>query len=93
MPDIDRNQSDNWLVTNEMNAGRILAHGGGTHTSKFNVDNGGLTTSIKYRVSALNTAPTSTSDTGIVGEIRFATDGIYLCISTNTWVKATVSSF
>jgi len=47
----------------------------------------------QFKLSALNTAPASASDTGTTGDIRFTSDSLYLCISTNTWVKATLATF
>lgn len=41
----------------------------------------------------LDTAPTSMSEEGFTGERRFCSDGIYICISTNTWRKVEYSTF
>jgi len=43
--------------------------------------------------SSLNTAPSSATDTGVLGEIRWAEDYVYLCISTNTWVRAALATW
>ena len=43
-----------------------------------------------FSLTSLNTPPSSPTDTGTAGEIRFTSDGIYLCIATDTWVKAEV---
>ncbi len=48
--------------------------------------NGSISTT-KYHVSALNTAPSSASDTGVLGEIRITATYIYVCTATNTWVR------
>lgn len=53
----------------------------------------GSVTSSQYKLSALNTAPTSSSDTGVAGEIRFTAAGVFFCSATNTWVKATFATF
>lgn len=53
----------------------------------------GTTTAAQYKLSALNTAPSSASDTGVTGEIRITTDYIYVCIATNTWVRAALNSW
>src|SRR5690606_27780997 len=42
----------------------------------------------QYRLSALNTAPASASATGTTGEIRITATHIYVCVATNTWVRA-----
>ncbi len=47
----------------------------------------------KVDLKGLQTAPATVNEPGNVGEIRFATDGIYFCVASNTWKKATLSSF
>jgi hypothetical protein len=47
----------------------------------------------QLNLDALNTAPASAAATGTVGEIRFTSDAIYVCIATDTWVKATLSTW
>lgn len=47
----------------------------------------------KYRLSALNTAPSSATDTGTLGEIRWASGFVYLCVSTNSWQRSALSSW
>ena len=46
-----------------------------------------------YKVDALNTAPSSASDTGTVGEIRYTADYIYVCVASNTWKRAAISTW
>lgn len=53
----------------------------------------GNATAVKYFVSTLNTAPSSATDTGTTGEIRFTTGYIYLCISTNVWVRTQLTTW
>ncbi|KYG76389.1 hypothetical protein AWW68_19565 [Roseivirga spongicola] len=48
---------------------------------------------IKIGNGGLNTAPSSSSDTGEVGAIRFANDYIYVCTSVNTWKRAAISTW
>lgn len=69
------------------------ANGAGTHTSRFSVDNLGNTIAAKYQVSALNTAPSSASDTGTAGEIRYTSDYIYVCVATNTWKRSPLTTW
>jgi hypothetical protein len=45
------------------------------------------------RLSDLNTAPTSSSDTGTKGEIRFTADFVYVCIALDTWVRSQLVSW
>lgn len=49
--------------------------------------------STLYRVSALNTAPSSATDTGTLGEIRITATHIYVCTATNTWVRAALTTW
>ena len=50
-------------------------------------------TATKYQLSALNTAPSSSSDTGTTGEIRWVNGFVYLCVATNTWQRAALTTF
>ena len=50
-------------------------------------------TALQYKLSALNTAPSSASDTGTLGEIRVVADAIYVCTATNTWVKCALATW
>lgn len=45
----------------------------------------------QYRLSDLNTAPASAVDTGTKGEIRITADAFYVCIATDSWVKAALA--
>ncbi len=47
----------------------------------------------QYKLSDLNTAPSSSTDTGVKGEIRVTADAIYICIDTDTWVKTNLTTF
>jgi hypothetical protein len=44
-------------------------------------------------LATLNAEPVSSSDTGTLGEIRWVADAVYLCIATDTWVKADLATF
>ena len=35
----------------------------------------------------LTIPPSSSTDTGVLGEVRFTSTGIYICVATNTWIK------
>lgn len=50
-------------------------------------------TSPKFFVTSLNTPPYDSEDGGTVGEIRICSDYIYVCIATNTWVRAALSTW
>lgn len=42
----------------------------------------------QYRLAALNTAPSSATDTGTTGEFKVDGDYIHFCVATNTWKRA-----
>ncbi|MEP5340999.1 MAG: hypothetical protein ABJL44_12615 [Algibacter sp.] len=60
-----------------------------THALEVN----GTTETTQYKLSALNTAPASATDTGIIGEIRVTTTHIYVCIAANTWVRSALATW
>lgn len=53
----------------------------------------GIVTSPAYKLSALQTAPLSATDTGTTGEIRVVADYIYVCIATDTWVRTALTTW
>jgi len=59
----------------------------------FKFDGVGALTSTQYKLSALNTAPTSSSDTGTTGEIRITSTYIYVCVAANSWVRSALSTW
>lgn len=50
-------------------------------------------TSTQYKLAALNTAPVSAVDTGVLGEIRVTADYIYVCTATNTWKRVELTTW
>lgn len=54
---------------------------------------GGPTKSTQYKLSTLNTAPASATAAGTLGEIRVTAAFIYVCIATNTWVRAALTTW
>ena len=46
-----------------------------------------------FLATGLNTAPSSSSDTGTTGEIRVTAAFIYVCTATNTWVRSPLTTF
>ncbi len=86
---IDRGDSNKFKISRSGNLGV---------NDEMSVDSSGVTantavTSATFNVSALETAPASATATGVAGDIRFATDAIYVCTATNTWKKAALSTF
>lgn len=93
------------FATNNSEKMRLWANGNLTLTTGTHTDSGErlqvtgtakitstLTTS-QYRLSALNTAPTSASDTGTLGEIRIDASYIYICTATNTWKRVAIATW
>ena len=44
-------------------------------------------------VSSLNDAPSSATDTGALGEIRWTDGYVYLCTATDTWLRAALTTW
>ena len=57
---------------------------GGT-TEVASISGTGLLTANQFKLSALNTAPTSSTDTGTPGEIKYSENFISVCTAPNTW--------
>lgn len=47
----------------------------------------------QYKISALNTAPATSTSTGTLGEIRITATHIYVCTTTNTWVRTALTTW
>jgi hypothetical protein len=63
------------------------------YSTGLTIDGSGNVTAPSYRLSALNSAPASATATGTLGEIRFANGFVYLCVATNTWQRAALSTW
>lgn len=61
-------------------------------TAQMTLSSTGLS-AIQYRLSALNSAPSSAADTGTLGEIRITAGFIYICTATNTWVRTALTTW
>lgn len=64
------------------------------------IDNGidrgqfnGSVISTQYKLSSLNTAPSSATDTGTLGEIRITSDFIFVGTGINTWKRVAISTW
>jgi hypothetical protein len=53
----------------------------------------GICTATQFRLSALNTAPANSGDTGTTGEIRIVNGYIYVCVAANTWQRAAIATW
>ncbi|MFT3680707.1 MAG: hypothetical protein QM791_23775 [Ferruginibacter sp.] len=65
----------------------------GTISPSTRLQVNGTTQATQFMVSALNSAPSSATDTGTTGEIRITATYIYICTATNTWVRAALSTW
>lgn len=43
--------------------------------------------------ATLVTAPATSSSTGVAGQIAYDSTHIYVCVATNTWVRASIATF
>lgn len=50
-------------------------------------------TATQFRISALNTAPASATATGVLGEIRYDANYMYVCTATNTWKRSALTTW
>jgi hypothetical protein len=73
------------------NDGNVLI--GKTTNSGYKLDVNGTAQATQFKLSALNTAPATSTSTGTTGEIRIVNGFIYVCVATNTWQRATLSTF
>ena len=90
--DRQANQAGGWLYFRIKNSSNVLQ-------DRLIIDRDGIATfgsnviSTQYRLSALNTAPATSSSTGTLGEIRIDADHIYICTATNTWKRVAIATF
>jgi hypothetical protein len=92
----------------EFQTGKFIIKSGNYQTAEFDqqkaqlfhnndwrlrTDADGITVAGQVNVNALNTAPSSATDTGSLGEIRWAADYVYLCTATNVWVRASLATW
>ena len=59
--------------------------------NKVTVASTGTTFTGQINLAALNTAPSSDSATGTLGEIRFTATHIYVCVATDTWKRVAIA--
>jgi hypothetical protein len=79
-------------ITETLLRGKVLVN---TETNN-NVDAlqiNGSAISTQYKLSALNTSPSSASDTGTLGEIRIDANYIYICTATNSWKRVAIATW
>lgn len=81
------------LYLNYYNGVNGIFFGNGATGYNARVSSDGKYFGSQYYLNAMNIAPASSTDTGTTGEIRYTSTYIYLCTSTNNWVRAAFSSF
>lgn len=57
------------------------------------LDTAGAVNAKELNLNALNAAPASASATGTPGQIRIDASHIYVCVATDTWKRAEISTF
>tara|TARA_R110002126_G_scaffold5579_1_gene29468 strand:- start:3196 stop:5565 length:2370 start_codon:yes stop_codon:yes gene_type:complete len=62
-------------------------------TINADLDVTGDTRSNSFTLNGLNTAPSSASDTGTTGEIRWDASYMYVCTATNTWKRSAIATW
>ena len=88
---------DNFFIYNEnslqfeCNATTTTLYHSGVYKLYTTAD--GVKVDGQVNLQALNTAPSSATDTGTLGEIRWAADYVYLCTATNVWVRAALATW
>lgn len=74
--------------------GLTVSAGGATVTAGgLTVSAGGAVITGGLRLPSPGTVPATTSTTGVVGQVTFDTDFIYVCIATNQWRRAALSAW
>jgi hypothetical protein len=62
----------------------------GTANSFMSTDGAG---SLSFRQPASSSAPATASSAGVAGQIAYDSTHIYVCIATNSWIRANASSW
>ena len=85
------NHEGNLLLTNQILQGTVTDTGEGIVCESLKSE--ANTESASYSITALNTAPSSATDTGVLGEIRYTADYMYVCTATNTWKRSALATW
>jgi hypothetical protein len=90
-PDLEIYHDGSNSYIDETGTGDLYIQSGGAN--KLQTSSTGVTITGQVNISALNTAPSSASDTGTVGEIRFTADYIFVCVASNTWKRVAIATW
>lgn len=50
-------------------------------------------TAAQHNISSLNTTPASATASGVLGEIRYDANYMYVCVATNTWKRSALTTW
>jgi len=73
--------------------GNYIAKGKRGSVDVYEVTDTGTVRATQLALYAMNTAPLSASDTGTLGEIRIVNGFVYVCVATDTWQRAALTTF
>jgi len=48
---------------------------------------------LEANLITLTSAPSTASSTGVAGQIAYDSGHVYICVATNTWKRATLSTW
>lgn len=74
------------------NSGDIIS-GSWQSAERFKVTKEGRVQASAYSITNLTNTPASSTATGVVGEIRYDANYIYLCVATNTWKRSLLTTW
>jgi len=92
----DLTEGTNLYFTNARADARIAA---ASVTDLTDVDQALATTddvsfaSVEANLRATGTAPTTATDTGVAGDIRYDADYVYVCVAANTWKRSALATW
>ena len=81
------------LKSNHLNVIGVATITGGLVGDLTGNVTGNVDGNISGEVTLEGTAPTSASDTGTAGDVRYDADYIYICVATDTWKRAAISTW
>jgi len=85
-----RSSSGEWYMDGIANGAVNLYY---DNVLKIETTSTGTKTTGQMDIAALNTAPASAGAAGVLGEIRYTADYIYVCTATNTWKRTAISTW